>query len=361
MTSVRLSNCRDALGQTPVRLAVAATALGAVALLAGFALGEGGLVLAALAAAWLFFTGLAVGGVALSAIFTVAKGKWGASLLPSAEAASGFFAPSLALLALIVLGARLWMPWAAAGGVSEWAPVAARDLAGAGVLFWVGRRFLGQSRSGEAATRRAIVYLLTYVVVLTMWTLDLVMSLHDWTSTVVPAYYFMCSLLAGLAWATLTATLRTSSGFDSNARHDAGKLLFGFATFCAYLLWSAFLPTWYANIPEETGHLISRWQGGYRPAAFVVLIAAYLYPFVSLVLERAKRSRLFLSVAALSVLVGLAADRFLLVFPSLGYSGGVQVALLGAGVAAGVFGLFALSFGAALGAPVARKFEGPAS
>ena len=139
------------------------------------------------------------------------------------------------------------------------------------------------------------------------------------------------------------AAVRDVSGPD--LRHDVGKLLFGFIVVWTYLLWSLFLPTWYGNIPEESAPLLLRWRGAYKPITEAVLVAVFFWPFWLLFSERLKRRRATLAFGAATILLGLLAERFLLVLPSLHVTGGALSLVVGAGVTAGVAGLFLLGVG----------------
>ncbi len=353
MTALSLDRCSAAFGRTVALLAAAGAALGLAALAAGLLLGRSATALAALDASFLFFAGLSAGGVALGAAVRVANGRWARPLLPIADASAGFFAPALAVLVVLLLGARAFIPWAGVSGTGRLAALFLRQLALSAALFAAGRRFLRRAGSPGADEGRvrsaAVVYLFCYAVVLSFWAFDLVMALSGAPpSTVIPAYYFFGALLSALAWVALVAALRGTSGPD--LRHDVGKLLFAFIVVWSYLLWALFLPTWYANIPEESAQLLRRWHGGYRPVAVFVLVAVFAWPFWLLFNERLKRRRATLAIGAATILVGLLAERFLLVLPSLQVAGGVTSSLVVGGVALGVAGLFLLSVGSRLAA-----------
>jgi hypothetical protein len=152
------------------------------------------------------------------------------------------------------------------------------------------------------------------------------------------------------------AAVRDVSGPD--LRHDVGKLLFGFIVVWSYLLWSLFLATWYANVPEESEPLLLRWHGAYKPVTQAVLVAVFFWPFWLLFSEKMKRRRGTLAFGAACVLLGLWAERFLLVLPSLRLQGGGASLLVGGGVTVGVAGLFLLSVGSRLPAPEGRGGAG---
>ena len=345
-----VDGCAASFGETAARLAVIAVVVGVVAFVAGCLGGLSDLALGVLAASWLYFAGLAAGAVALSAAVRCSRGRWAVSALPYAEAAAGFFPVAFVLLAGLVLAATAWMPGAAATGSVEWIARVVRDLAATAILFLAGTRYLRRAAMmtdpAPGPERAAVAYLLLYAAALSLWAVDLVMSLHDWApSTVIPAFYFMGAFLGAVAWTALVTTALGSTDGDSRTRHDLGKLLFGFIIFWGYLLWSAYLPVWYGNLPDETGQLMARWAGGWKFASLGVIGAVLAVPFVTLVPERTKRSRPVLGFIAASILAGLLGERFLLVLPSLDLPASWPAFLAGAGVTIGMAGAFVLSAG----------------
>lgn len=346
-----LDRCSAAFGRTIARLAVAGVALGTAAFAAALLAGRSSIALAALDASFLFFAGLSAGGVALAAAVRVAHGRWAGPVLPIADASVGFFWPALAVLAVLLLGQRSFVPSAATAGPGHLVALVLRQLVLTMLLFVAGRNFVARAHAPAAdevrARAAAVAYLLCYAVVLSFWASDLVMGLSvSPPATVIPAYYFLGAFLSGLAWVALVAAVRGTSGPD--LRHDLGKLLFAFIVVWTYLLWALFLPTWYANVPEESEQLLRRWHGGYRPVTTFVLVAVFAWPFWLLFSERFKRRRTTLAVGAATILLGLLAERFLLVLPSLQVVVGAGSLLVCAGVAVGVAGVFLLSVGSHL-------------
>lgn len=336
------------LGRSLSRLAAIAVGLGLLASAAGLWLHRADVVLASLDAAFLYFAGMAAGSVALAAAVRISAGGWARPILPIALAGAGFFGPAMALLLVITASAHALLPWTDVAVTARIAALWLRLLLPSAVLFGVGWRFASLARrpgtpDGQVRSA-AVVYVIAYVVALSFWAYDLVMGLIAGPpATVIPAFYFVGAFISGLAWVALVAALQDVSGPD--LRHDVGKLLFGFIVVWSYLLWSLFLPTWYGNVPEESAPLLLRWRGPYRPIAQAVLVAVFFWPFWLLFSEKLKRRRGTLAFGALTVLLGLLAERFLLVLPSLGLPGGALSLLLGAAVTAGVAGLFLLSVG----------------
>jgi len=348
----------NALGRGFTRWAVGGIALGAAALLAGLLVGSSVLTFGVLAASWLFFAGVAAAGVAFSAAVRCSKGRWASGALPALEAGAAFFPAAFALLAVLVLGAHAWIPGAADAGWEPWASRVVRELAATAVLFAVGTHYLRRVRaeSEPQPSRAAVAYLLLYVAVLSLWSIDLVMDLHEWApSTVIPAYYFIGALLGAIALAALAVGLGPESAAGAVARPDLGKLLFAMIIFWGYLLWAAYLPVWYGNLPDETGQLLARWVGGWKYLSLGVLVTVLGLPFFCLLPERTKRGRTSLAVVASGILTGLFGEHLLLVLPSLFVQADALSLVLGALVAVGVLGLFVLTVGGAIGAADGRN------
>ncbi len=352
MTVPLFRRCEATLGPAVARLGVAATVLGLGALVIGIALGFATVSLGALAVSWLFFAGAAAAAVAFSAAVRCSRARWVDVASPVAEAGAAFFPFAFALLAVLLVLSGLWMPAAAGVGWGVWSWRLGRDLLASAVLFAAGRRYLRRARVGDGsqATPAAVIYLLLYAAVLSLWAIDLVMSLHDWApSTVIPPYYFMGAFLAAIALVALAESVGREAPSGATTRQDLGKLLFAMVIMWGYLLWSAYLPVWYGNIPDETGQLLARWEGGWKLVTLGMLATVLVFPFFFLLPERTKRGRKTLAVAALSVLTGLFSEQFLLVLPSLPVHLDPPSIVLGVCVTIGVFGLVVLTVGPAFG------------
>ena len=347
--SLLLSRAEAELGRPLARVCLAGAAIGLVTLLISLFAGVRGAALSSLAASWLFFAGLAAGGVALSAASRLAQGRFLETALPLAESPAAFFPFALALLAVVLAGARLWMPAIAGARVG---PLFARDFGAAVALFGAATWYLHlSSRSRWAGSRTAfaaVIYLVAFPLALSVWAIDLVMALTDSApSGIVPVQAFMAAFLSAVAWATLLSARRH---LDPVVRLDLGRLLYGFSAFWAYLVWCSFLPVWYANLPDEVGEVLARVQGGWAVLSWGIITATFLVPFVALLSEAAKRNRIVVGLGATSVLCGLYAERFLLILrPATGNPGAITL-LVAALVAFGVWGSFVLIVGARLAA-----------
>jgi predicted membrane channel-forming protein YqfA (hemolysin III family) len=321
-----------ALGRPLALACSAAVLLGALALAAAFLTGTTAQVLPGVATGWLFFAGLSAGAVALAAATRIAGGRFLDPALPFLGAAGGALPWALLLLALSFPLARFWVP---AHSTEALQRVAVRDLLAFALLTFLGRRVLGPSappRWAPAGLRDAIFYLLAFVLTVSMWTLDLLMNLYRGEpSAIVPAQAFMAAFVAAIAWASLWSTWHLPAG---PSRLALGRMLFGFCAFWAYLVLCSFLPVWYANLPGEVGEILMRTSGGWRWFSFAIVGLTFALPFLALFSEEAKLRRSSATLAATSALLGLFAERALLLLrplpqpqPGLPMLGGALAAL----------------------------------
>jgi hypothetical protein len=287
----------------------------------------------------LFWLGIAQGGVVVSASLYITQARWGgAGVYRLAEAFAGFVPVGFVLFWLLLPGRSVVFPW-----IQQPVPEKAawlnstflflRDGGGllvlTGLTFW----FIRASRRRETrewaestgsiaeppATIRRLApsLVLTYVVVYSLLAFDLVMSLSPiWYSTLFGAYFF-----AGAYWSALAAMgLVASWGVRSsrNVLHDIGKLVFAFSIFWAYLLWSQYLPIWYAGLPEETFFVVQRVHSlPWGVLAWTALVLVWVVPFVVLMGRKGKRTPAILGAVCAAGLAGMWIERYVLVAPSL--------------------------------------------
>lgn len=351
-------------------IALAALVLGAIGLVAAF-LVDGTRAWQAYLFNWLYFTGIAHGAVMLAAVVSIAKGLWSRPIRRFALAFVAFTPISyLLLLVLFAFGREHVFPWLhmdlGDGPKSVWLNlsfVVTRNVILLGALvvvellfaYWSLRPDVGLVR-GDAPARVQRLYerltrgwrgqeaeelhayrklsvlgpvlALLYATALSFVAWDLIMSLEPyWWSTLFGPYYFMASLLSGIA-ATVVATvlLRSFFGWEHvilpHNLHDIGKLNFAFVIFWGYLFWSQFIVIWYGMIPHEQSYVVHRLSGGFAPISILVFLFVFLFPFFGLLGVRPKRTPALLGSAAAIVLVGLFLERYLLTYPSWYYREG---------------------------------------
>ena len=287
---------------------------------------------------FLFWTGVAQGGLVFSCILRITNARWGRGLLRISEGFASFTVVSFVLLLVLFLGKEFILPYAFHHYHSPkdiWLNinfVMARNVVGFAILLVLNYFYLKTSIEQDLKGKENIVRLkklapaviLVYAIVFSLFAWDFMMSLdHHWFSTLFGPYYFMGSLIAAIgATIILSVPIKRHLGLDSylslNHYWDMGKILQGFSLFWVYLMFSQLLTIWYTNMPEETGFVIKRVvDEPFRSLAWATLTCCFIFPFVSL-LPRSHKIvtpiAVFIATVSFS---GLWMDKFLLVIPSL--------------------------------------------
>lgn len=323
---------------------------------------------------WLFWSGLALSGLAFIAMLRLTKAQWAGPLREIAEALAGFLPISLILFGPLFLGREYLFSWIAhpVPAKAAWLNtpfLIARNVVGLIALYGVGFMLLRASRlaRGRAAAVRpapgkstdpsvtrlttlSVLFLVLYAVVGSLLAFDLVMSLDPhWISTLFGAYVCIGNLYAGLGLLAVLGWLlsdRARSGAEwRGVSHDLGKLLLGFCILWTYLFWCHYLPIWYANLPEETGFLIVRLHTApWQSVSWAVLAFNFFLPFPLLLFREVKRTPRALAGVGAVVVTGMWLERYILVVPSVWHEASLPLGWLELGVLGGFAALFALSF-----------------
>ncbi len=325
---------------------------------------------------WLFWSGLALSGLAFSALLRIAKAEWAGPLQQLAEALAAFLPISFFLLLFLFLGSEQLFSW-----VSDPIPakqawlnepfLILRTLFGCVLLYGCGFAllqavlrasrplphvlvpFISRENVANGARRkrqlesRSSVFLVLYAIVFSLFAFDLVMALEPhWISTLFGAYFCIGNLYAGLGLlALLSVSRRTSPLFSAERSHDLGKLIFGFCVLWTYLFWCQYLPIWYGNLPEETGFLAVRlFDEPWAAVSGVVLFLNFFLPFPILLLQWVKRAPAALACVSVLILVGMWLERYILVVPSVWQEDWLPLGWIELGVLLGFFALFTLAF-----------------
>jgi hypothetical protein len=289
---------------------------------------------------FLFWSGIAIGGIVFAALVDVTGGEWLGPMRGVSEQFRRFLPVSFVLLLLLLWRSPDVYPWARTPAPHGWFGPAAVTLRDAFVAAGVYACAFGYSRRSRRAGAAAAL-LAVYAVGFSILTIDLIMSLEPrWTSTLFPAYVFTGNVYAGAAAIAAYAAWRSrepaTAAEEVSRVRDTANVLVGFALFWTYLFWSQFLVIWYGNVTAEVGFMMAR-IGTSRPLGWIVLTLCSAVPAILLVPQWGKRAAV-LRVVAIAILVGLWLERWLLVTPALPAS-----AAAGLVVTALFAGLFMLS------------------
>ncbi len=331
---------------------------------------------------FVFWTGLAFGGVLFSAILTLTNARWGRPIKRLAESMSAFLPVAFVLFWVLYPGREILFSW-----IHEPIPAKAawlnapflfiRDSLALLVLGGVGlaivyhsvRRDLKAIEAGglvlpvqkeemerleRPLVSLSVIYAILYAFIMSLLAFDLIMSLSPhWYSTLFGAYYFMGSFYTGLALLVVLSTLAVwRMGLERfilpGQFHDLGKLMMAFCLVTADFFFTQFLVMWYGNLPEETEFIIKRaYLQPWKPVAITVAAVCFGLPFLTLLSRQVKMRPKFLVTLASIIMIGMWIEKFFLVAPSLWTESsiplGVMEVLITAGFS-GAVGLCVLGF-----------------
>ncbi len=325
---------------------------------------------------YLFWSGLAVNGAVMTAIWRATNSRWGRRLSGAALATLGFLPVALLAFLPLIIGRAHIFPWLGhpkpnravwldptflftrnllslvllyafsaayayfllrpAAGSSAAFPLVPPGTSGAsalaqlrGLRAWLVRDWRGAdaeaARAQQALRWMTPVLLILYALVLSLVAFDFVMSLDpQFVSTLFGGYYFVTNLYAG--WALLAVLLavwlarepRLGEVIGSDELHQLGKLIFGFCMLYGMVFWSQYLVIWYGNLLEEIPYLILRQNTApWSAVSYTMIFMSLLVPFCILLSQPVKKNPRALAGVGLLVLTGMWLERYLLVVPSL--------------------------------------------
>jgi hypothetical protein len=352
----------------PQNLLVLLAALGVVAFLYGIsrphATGTWAIYLVNL----LFWSSLAITGPAVAGMVQVTEGWWSPTVKRMAVTTVGFLPVSFVLFVILFVGRSELYPWVLHPVEKKvaWLNVpfmAGRIGVGVLALYWVAWAFARsvfaedpeRKESPEAVARRSRLgagLLMLYVVVLSLWAFDLIMTLDPvWYSGLLGGYFVVSSLYAGFGLVTfliLRANERGVTHVPPAAIQDSAKLTFAMSVMWMYFFFSQYLIIWYGNVPLETRFFVRRFLGnqpwGYL--AWMIFIVGWLIPFGYLLKRLTGRPPTRHRVLKVILWMGWIAiffERVLLVFPSISKDNAIPHGLTDILITAGFFSLFVLS------------------
>lgn len=159
---------------------------------------------------------------------------------------------------------------------------------------------------------------------------DLLMSLDfRFFSTMWGVYYFAATAFSGIATTVLILSLLRQAGkleglVTPEHFHDAGKLMFTFTVFWAYIAFSQYFLIWYSNIPEETAWFLVRQKDGWQYVFYLLCLGHFVAPFLILLFRSVKRSYRALMFVALWMIFIHFTDMFYIVRPMVTTRAGAE-------------------------------------
>jgi hypothetical protein len=337
-------------GRQPMLLATGAGALGlALTLLGGIAAPQEALI--SYLTSFVFWLGIALGGLILVMAFNTARARWMIVLRRAMETLHAAL-PIFALLFLpILLGARRLFAWidpSAAFGKEVLKIIADKhgylNLTGFTIRFllyfavfiavshllygWSNQQDVEQDPERSAHLTRLQRTLsaggLPFVALaLTFASFDWLLSLNPlFFSTMFGLYYFSGAFLSGIAVLIVaTALLRHEPGTHGPHvglahYHNLGKLLLAFTAFWAYIAFSQFMLVWIGNLPEELPWFVARTEGAWKKVFYFLVFGHFLIPFFLLLSKDLKLRPRALAAIAAWILIAHWIDLYWVVVPT---------------------------------------------
>jgi hypothetical protein len=312
-----------------------------------------------------FWSGLAVTGPAIAGMMQLTEARWSPGVRRIALTTAGFLPIAFVLFAIMFAGRASLYSW-----VVTPVPVKAawlntpffwlRTLGLAAVLFWVAFAFIrallqepdaaSMERERVRRNRLAVILLVLWVITVSLWGFDLVMSLDPiWYSGLFGGYFVVSTLYTAFALLSILTIRANARGLRMSpaAVQDVAKLQFAMSIMWMYFFWSQYLVIWYGNVPIETRYVAQRFfENPWKTVAWVVFFVGWLIPFGYLLKRltgRPPERHTPLFVIACFGLAAIFLERILVVFPSVFAKGAPSFGLRDVLITAGFMALFVLS------------------
>jgi len=290
-----------------------------------------------------FWTGIAVGSLALLMLQHLTGGGWGLVIRRVLEASTRTLPLIVALFIPIIIGAHSLYPWTHEEVLRDDAVVkfkqpylnlsffTIRAVVVFGVwfvlAFLLNRWSLEQDRTGDRSYAKKMRVLAGPGMVLLIFSvtfaaIDWYMSLEpEWFSTIYGLLFVAAWTLSALAFTiAVMAALAKIEPLNQIVAplhfHDLGKLLLALVMLWAYFAFSQFLIIWSGNLPEEIRYYLPRMQGIVGATIIIVGLLHFAAPFLFLLSRRNKRNPQRLVIIALVVLVMRVIDLYWVLKPA---------------------------------------------
>jgi hypothetical protein len=296
---------------------------------------------------WTFWTGIAVGSLALLMLQHLTGGGWGLVIRRSLEAATRTLPLMAVLFIPVLIGAHsIYHEWMDPAEVAKHPAVQSKasylNLPFFTVRFviyfgvWIALAYflnkwsLAQDRTADNRYTKNMRVLsgggmVALIFSVSFASIDWYMSIEpDWFSTIYGFIFVAAWSLSALAF--VIAVMARLSREEPMRRivaplhfHDLGKLLLALVMLWAYFAFSQFLIIWSGNLPEEITWYIRRIHGGWGALIITIGILHFAAPFLFLLSRGIKRNPGKLVFIAVLVLVMRSVDLLWMLAPAFGH------------------------------------------
>lgn len=293
---------------------------------------------------WTFWTGIAIGSIALLMLQHLTGGGWGFVIRRILEASTRTL-PFMAILFIpVLLGSHsLYHHWMDQEEAKKHEVVAFKlgylnfpfftvraviyFAVWLALVYFLNKWSLAQDRTADNRYTKNMRVLsgpgmVALIFTVTFASVDWYMSLEpEWFSTIYGFIFVAAWALSALAFTI--AVLATLSKDEPLKRivaplhfHDLGKLLLALVMLWAYFAFSQYLIIWSGNLPEEIVWYLKRMHGGWGATIVTIAILHFAAPFLFLLSRDLKRDPRKLVIVALLILVMRMIDLLWMISPA---------------------------------------------
>ena len=293
---------------------------------------------------WTFWTGIAVGSLALLMLQHLTGGGWGLVIRRVLEAATRTLPIMAILFVPVILGAHdIYHHWLDPEELRKHPVVQLKTpylklwffivramiyfAAWIALAFFLNRWSLAQDRTADNRYTKNMRVLSGPGMVLLIFTvtfasIDWYMSLEpEWFSTIYGFIWVAAWSLSALAFViAVMATLYKQEPMKRIVAplhfHDLGKLLLALVMLWSYFAFSQYLIIWSGNLPEETGYYLTRTYDMWGVVIVVIAVLHFAAPFLFLLLRNFKRNPERLVSVAILILIMRVVDLIWMLVPA---------------------------------------------
>jgi MFS family permease len=294
---------------------------------------------------YIFWTGIALGCLAILMLQYVANGAWGLMSRRVLESGSRTIPLMLILFMPVILGLHQLYEWTDKARVESDEVLVQKEpylnipfFIGRTLIYflaWLALMYFLNKWSGEQDRTADITLagktrklsgpgIVAFILTVTFASVDWVMSLDPhWFSTIFGLIFTVSWALSALSFVIVVMMLLTmrepmNHAVTAKHFHDLGKLLLALVMLWAYLSFSQFLIIWSGNIPEETKWYLHRLKGGWEFIGLAIALLHFALPFLLLLSRSLKRDPRKLAAVAVFMLLMRLVDLFWLIAPEYG-------------------------------------------
>lgn len=316
-----------------------------------------------------FFMAISIAAVFFVAIHWITTSMWSSVVRRIAEGFSAYLPFVLVSSGILFLGAHTLYPWTDLAHIKGDSVIEGK-LGYLNMTFWIirtvvgvllwnffARKLVGSSiRTDSGADFKeaynsnrkwSVAFLVVFALTYTMFSIDQLMSLDPhFFSTMWGVYLFAGAYQSFYATLAIVVIILRRTGYlnklvNENHIHDIAKMMFAFTVFWAYTGFSQYMLIWYANMPEETGFFLLRFNQGWELSSYALFIFKFVIPFFLLLPRGNKRCEELVFCTAIWILFTEYFDLNWQIQPEF-WKDGPRVAFADIGVWLGFLGVFGL-------------------